>query len=76
MGFSVEARNCRANKFVIDMGTKPARPPIPGAELVITRNELMHLKQQLKPWVIVGSSVIGWEFGVASAWVATKIEVF
>jgi pyruvate/2-oxoglutarate dehydrogenase complex dihydrolipoamide dehydrogenase (E3) component len=72
---SVNDRNFRAEKFVIATGSKPARTPIPGAELAITSDELIHLKQQPKHLVIVGGGFIGLEFGFALAWAGTKVTV-
>ena len=42
---NVSERNYTADKFVIAIGSKPARPAIPGAELGITSDELIHLKE-------------------------------
>ncbi|MBM4297858.1 MAG: NAD(P)/FAD-dependent oxidoreductase, partial [Deltaproteobacteria bacterium] len=72
---TVGGRNYSANKFVIATGSKPARPPIPGAELGITSDELIHLKEQPKNLVIVGGGFIGLEFGFALAWAGTKVTV-
>jgi pyruvate/2-oxoglutarate dehydrogenase complex dihydrolipoamide dehydrogenase (E3) component len=72
---SVNDRNFRAEKFVIATGSKPARTPIPGDELAITSDELIHLKQQPKHLVIVGGGFIGLEFGFALAWAGTKVTV-
>jgi glutathione reductase (NADPH) len=72
---NVNGRNYTADKFVIATGSKPARPPIPGAELGITSDELIHLKDQPKELVIVGGGFIGLEFGFALAWAGTKVTV-
>jgi pyruvate/2-oxoglutarate dehydrogenase complex dihydrolipoamide dehydrogenase (E3) component len=72
---SVNDRNFRAEKFVIATGSKPARPPIPGAELAISSDELIHLKQQPKQLVVVGGGFIGLEFGFALAWAGTKVTI-
>jgi glutathione reductase (NADPH) len=61
-----------AEKIIIATGSKPARPPIPGAELGITSDELIHLKQQPKRLVVVGGGFIGLEFGFALAWAGPK----
>jgi pyruvate/2-oxoglutarate dehydrogenase complex dihydrolipoamide dehydrogenase (E3) component len=42
---TVDGRNYSGDKFVIATGSKPARPPIPGAEHAITSDELLHLKE-------------------------------
>jgi glutathione reductase (NADPH) len=72
---TVNGRNYSADKFVIATGSKPARPLIPGAELGITSDELIHLKEQPKQLVIVGGGFIGLEFGFALAWAGTKVTV-
>lgn len=72
---TVNGRNYSAGKFVIATGSKPARPPIPGAELGITSDELIHLKDQPIQLVIVGGGFIGLEFGFALAWAGTKVTV-
>ena len=72
---TVDGRNYSANKFVIATGSKPARPPIPGAEHGITSDELIHLKQQPARMVVVGGGFIGLEFGFALAWAGTKVTI-
>jgi len=72
---NVGGRNYTADKVVIATGSKPSRPPIPGAELGITSDELIHLKEQPKELVIVGGGFIGLEFGFALAWAGTKVTV-
>jgi glutathione reductase (NADPH) len=72
---TVDGRNYSADKFVIATGSKPARPPIPGAEHGITSDELIHLKQQPARMVVVGGGFIGLEFGFALAWAGTKVTI-
>ena len=72
---TVEGRNYCAEKFVIATGSKPERPAIPGAELGITSDELIHLKEQPKRLVVVGGGFIGLEFGFALAWAGSKVTV-
>ena len=64
-----------AEKFIIATGSKPARPPIAGAEYGITSDELIHLKEQPARMVIVGGGFIGLEFGFALAWAGTKVTI-
>jgi glutathione reductase (NADPH) len=71
----VDGRNFSADKIVIATGSKPARPAIPGAELGITSDELLHLKRQPKELVVVGGGFIGLEFGFALAWAGTKVTI-
>ncbi|MBI2231619.1 MAG: NAD(P)/FAD-dependent oxidoreductase [Deltaproteobacteria bacterium] len=72
---AVGGRNFSADKFVIATGSKPARPAIPGVELGITSDELLHLKRQPRELVVVGGGFIGLEFGFALAWAETKVTV-
>lgn len=51
-----------ADKILIATGGHPVKPAIPGAELMITSNEVFHLKQQPKRIVIVGGGYIALEF--------------
>jgi glutathione reductase (NADPH) len=64
-----------AEKFIIATGSKPARPPISGAEYGITSDELIHLKEQPARMVVVGGGFIGLEFGFALAWAGTKVTI-
>ena len=72
---TVDGRNYSAEKCVIATGSKPARPPIPGAEHGISSDELIHLKQQPERLVVVGGGFIGLEFGFALAWAGTKVTI-
>lgn len=72
---TVSGRNYRADKFVIATGSIPARPALPGTELAITSDELIHLKEQPKQLVIVGGGFIGLEFGFALAWAGTQVTI-
>jgi len=72
---TVDGRNYSADKFVIATGSKPARPPIPGAEHAITSDELLHLKEQPKRLVVIGGGFIGLEFGFALARAGTKVTL-
>src|SRR5262249_30537895 len=64
-----------AEKIIIATGSKPARPPIPGKELGITSDELIHLKEQPRRLVVVGGGFIGLEFGFALAWAGTQVTI-
>ena len=72
---TVNGGNYSADKFVIATGSKPARPAIPGVELAITSDELIHLKEQPKNLVVVGGGFIGLEFGFTLAWAGSKVTV-
>jgi glutathione reductase (NADPH) len=72
---AVDGRNYSAEKIVIATGSKPARPPIAGAELGITSDELIHLKEQPERLVVIGGGFIGLEFGFALARAGTKVTI-
>ena len=72
---TVDGRNYSGEKIVIATGSKPARPPIAGAQLGITSDELIHLKEQPKRLVVIGGGFIGLEFGFALARAGTKVTV-
>jgi glutathione reductase (NADPH) len=72
---TVGGRNYSGDKFVIATGSKPARPPIPGADHAITSDELLHLKEQPKRLVVIGGGFIGLEFGFALARAGTNVTL-
>lgn len=72
---AVDGRNYSAEKFVIATGSKPARPPIPGAERAITSDELLNLKEQPERLVVIGGGFIGLEFGFALARAGTQVTL-
>lgn len=72
---TVNGNTVSAEKLIIATGSNPARPPIPGVELGITSDELIHLKEQPKRLVIIGGGFIGLEFGFALAWAGTKVTI-
>ncbi|HEY6999514.1 MAG TPA: NAD(P)/FAD-dependent oxidoreductase [Candidatus Binatia bacterium] len=72
---SVNGKTYSAEKFIIAAGSKPARPPISGAEYAITSDELIHLEEQPARMVVVGGGFIGLEFGFALAWAGTKVTI-
>lgn len=71
----VGGKKLTGNKFIIATGSKPSRPPIPGAEGGITSDELIHLKQQPKDFVVIGGGFIGLEFGFALARAGSKVTI-
>ncbi|MGL5839575.1 MAG: glutathione-disulfide reductase, partial [Sphingorhabdus sp.] len=55
-------REIRAEHILIATGAVPGMPPIPGAELGITSNEVFHLERLPKRAVIAGAGYIANEF--------------
>lgn len=72
---AVNGGRISAGKIIIATGSKPGRPSIPGVELGITSDELIHLKEQPSRLVVVGGGFIGLEFGFALARAGSKVTV-
>jgi len=72
---TVNGNTVSAEKIIVATGSKPARPPIPGVELGITSDELLHLKEQPKQLVVIGGGFIGLEFGFALARAGSHVTI-
>jgi pyruvate/2-oxoglutarate dehydrogenase complex dihydrolipoamide dehydrogenase (E3) component len=72
---TVDGKKVTGKKFIIATGSKPSRPPIPGAGLGITSDELIHLKQQPGKLVVIGGGFIGLEFGFALVRAGSKVTI-
>jgi len=72
---AVNGKSCSAEKIIIATGSRPARPPIPGAERGITSDELIHLKERPQRVVVIGGGFIGLEFGFALAWAGSEVTI-
>lgn len=65
-----------ADKVLIATGSKPARLPIPGAELALTSDELLQTElPQPQRLTIIGGGVIGIEFASIYAALGTEVTV-
>lgn len=64
-----------ASQIIIATGSKPAILPIPGADLAITSDEILDMKQLPKSLVIIGGGVIGIEFASIYAAMGVKVTV-
>ena len=58
----VDGRKVTADKILIAVGGRPAKPDLPGMEYAITSNDMFHLAQQPKHIAIIGAGYIGVEF--------------
>ncbi|MEM1311490.1 MAG: FAD-dependent oxidoreductase, partial [Cyanobacteria bacterium P01_H01_bin.153] len=55
-------RSVTADKILIAVGGVPAWPSLPGIEHAISSDDIFHLKQQPKHFVVLGGGYIGCEF--------------
>jgi glutathione reductase (NADPH) len=68
-------REITAKYILVAVGSWPAMPSFPGAELCITSNEVFHLKEQPKCLVVQGAGYIAMEFaGIFNA-LGSHVEV-
>lgn len=58
----INDKTVTADKILIASGGHPVKPAIPGAELMLTSNEVFHLKEQPKRIAILGGGYIALEF--------------
>ena len=58
----VDGRKITADKILIAVGGRPAKPDLPGMEYAITSNDMFHLTQQPKHIAVIGAGYIGVEF--------------
>jgi len=66
-----------ARNIIIATGSKPAVPPIPGADLegIYTSEDILNFKEVPKSLVVIGGGVVGMEFaGIFNA-MGTKVTV-
>lgn len=64
-----------ADHIVIATGSKPRPLPIPGAELLITSEEVLSERRQPREVVFVGGGVIAMEFGHVYARAGSKVTI-
>src|SRR5205807_8844563 len=65
-------RTLEARHIVIATGSKPRPLPIPGAEHMITSDEMLSEREQPKSVIFVGGGVISLEFGHVDARAGTE----
>jgi glutathione reductase (NADPH) len=71
----VGGRTIEARHIVIATGSKPRALPIPGAELMITSDDVLTERQQPREVVFIGGGVIALELGHVYARAGTKVSV-
>jgi glutathione reductase (NADPH) len=68
-------RTIEANNIVIATGSKPRKLPIPGAEHMITSDDILSEREQPRDIVFVGGGVIAFEFAHLYARAGTKVTI-
>src|SRR5215813_11196375 len=68
-------RTLEANHIVIATGSKPRPLPIPGAEHMITSDEMLSEREQPNSVIFVGGGVISLEFGHVYARAGTDVTI-
>jgi glutathione reductase (NADPH) len=71
----VGERTIEAKNIVIATGSKPRQLPIPGAEHMITSDDVLSEREQPREVVFVGGGVIAFEFSHVYARAGTKVTV-
>jgi dihydrolipoamide dehydrogenase len=59
---AVDGRELGARAVLLAPGSVPAKPPFPGAELGLTSDDILALKEVPKRLVVIGGGVVGIEF--------------
>jgi len=72
-----EERTLTAGRILIATGSRPAMPPVEGADLpgVVTSDELLENEEKISSLVIIGGGVIGVEFAALYEALGTKVTV-
>jgi glutathione reductase (NADPH) len=68
-------RTIEAKNIVIATGSKPRKLPIPGAEHMITSDDILSEREQPRGVVFVGGGVIAFELGQVYARAGTKVTI-
>jgi len=71
----VGTRTVEAKSIVIATGSKPRKLPLPGAEHMITSDDILSERQQPRDVVFVGGGVIAFELGHVYARAGTKVTM-
>ena len=65
-----------ADKFLIAVGTRPAKPDhIPFNERIVTSDELLHLERIPRSMIVVGGGVIGSEYACIMATLGVRVTL-
>lgn len=72
---AIDGEKVRGEKVIIATGSVASRPPIPGAGRAITSDELIHLKELPRRFVVIGGGFIGLEFGFVLARAGSSVTI-
>ncbi len=72
---AVAGETVRADKFVVATGSEPRALPIPGAERLVTSDELLTLPTLPESIVFVGAGVIAFEFAHVLARAGSRVTL-
>jgi glutathione reductase (NADPH) len=72
---AVGGRRFSARKILVSNGSKPRRLPIPGAESVITSDDILEMKRLPRSLVFIGAGVIGLEFTHVFARASARVTI-
>jgi glutathione reductase (NADPH) len=71
----VGSRTIEPKHIVIATGSKPRPLPIPGAELMITSDEVLSARERPESVLYIGGGVIALEFSHVYAWAGSKVTL-
>jgi dihydrolipoyl dehydrogenase len=72
---TADGRDLNARAVILAPGSVPARPPIPGAELALTSDDILGLKQVPESLVVIGGGVVGMEFAGVYSLLGSRVTV-
>jgi dihydrolipoamide dehydrogenase len=72
---AVDGRELGARAVLLAPGSVPARPPFPGAELGLTSDDILALKELPGSLVVIGGGVVGIEFAGVFNLLGAKVTV-
>jgi glutathione reductase (NADPH) len=72
---AVGGRRISARKILVSNGSKPRLLPIPGADAVITSDDILDLKRLPRSVVFIGAGVIGLEFTHVFARAGARVTI-
>ncbi len=72
---TADGRELSARSVILAPGSVPARPPIPGAELALTSDDILGLQEVPRSLVVIGGGVVGMEFAGLFSLLGTQVTV-